>query len=149
MRRLASVLLLLLLAAAFEPSPAAADESAAVRVGDAPVLELRVPLAGRPAAERAAIANRVLAETLADPACDPEGVAVTEPGADLVGIAICGRSVLAVSQADAAAEGLEPASLAERWAARLARHGPRRRRASTRAVSWRPRSSECSTRYCS
>jgi len=44
---------------------------------------------------------------------------VTEPEAGLFGIAVCGRNVLAVSETDAAAEGVEPALLAERWAARL------------------------------
>jgi small-conductance mechanosensitive channel len=111
-RRFACIALALAAAAAV---PARAEETAMVPIGDARVLVLRATLDGRTPAERAASARRALEDTLADPDCDPEGFAATEPEPGLVRIAVCGRTVLDVGEADATAEGVEARALAERW----------------------------------
>ncbi len=110
--------ILLVLAVCIAPA-AAAEETATVLVGDSPVLVVRTMLAGRTAAERADLAQRVLAETLVDPQCDPAGFVVTEQEPGLLHIGLCGRTVIGVANADADAEGLEPVVLADRWTGQL------------------------------
>lgn len=109
----------LLLAVAFLSAAGVRADDAPVRIGDADVLVLRAPLAGRTAAERAATAGRVLTESLRDPTCDPESFEISEPEPGLFRISLCGRNVVSVAAADAEAEGAETRAIAERWHASL------------------------------
>lgn len=127
MRRLLPVLFVLFAATVHSPvaqegeARAAADPEVpgVVRVGEDEPVVVSVGSAGRTAVERAEAASRVLRETLADPACDADRFAVVAPEPGVLRIVVCGRTILGVSETDAAAEGVPADQLAVQWRDRL------------------------------
>jgi len=113
--------LLLALLAALLPEAAqeTAPPAATVTVAGRPTISIEAEFSGLGPAARAAAATAALQSALVDPDCDATGITVEAAADGGQRIVACGRTVVEVGAADAAAQGVALTDLAERWGATL------------------------------